>query len=65
MLSIDSSGFAENPSPRGSKYPTFDIPGSKNPYKGMVFGTRNFKYWVLGPSGLGAMRGPKGDIRPS
>ena len=30
----------------------------KNTIKGMAFGTRDLKYWVLGPSGLYAL-GPK------
>ena len=36
---------------RGSKYPIFKDSGP-NAIKSMVFGTRDLKYWVLGPSGL-------------
>ena len=36
--------------PRGSKYPRFKyVPKAS---KGMVFGTRVLKYWVLGPAGI-------------
>ena len=37
--------------PRGSKYRIFKVSGSKNHTLNGVFGTRDLKYWVLGPSG--------------
>ena len=53
--------------PRGSKYPIFKDSGPKTAIKGMVFGTRNLKCWVLGPSGLrirNLMKGSgSGDMR--
>ena len=47
------------PCPRGSKYPMFKnlVP---NTIKGMVFVTRDLKYWVLEPSGCGPSLGTSG-----
>ena len=42
--------------PRGSKYPIFEVSGSKNHTLDGVW-TRVLKYWVLGPSGYHQQQG--------
>ena len=35
-----------------------------NTTRGMVFGARDLKYWVLGPSGIGSYKGPSKKSQP-
>ena len=49
---LPSNHNLNHKTPRGSRYRIFEVSGSKN-HTLMVFGTRDLKYWVLGPSGIG------------